>query len=608
MPLFPEGPVANAKAPGIVLRAYQEAVLKKLRWHISHSRKRLLLVAPCASGKMVMFAAMIKTSTVPATFVAHRRELLDQLVRELAKCGITHVSVMRGDDDRWDPSATIQIASIQSLMRRDKPRAGLVFIDEAHRGMSESYQEHVFDAYPEAIIIGGTATPSRLDGQPLGNRFEAMEIATSYSELIRLKHLIEPIVFGAPVVADLSGVRINHGDFNEAELGQVMSQKHLRGQLVQHWIERAHLHKNERTGVWEPGAPRRTLIFASTVEHSHLICEDFRRASVRIAHLDGETPDAERRTMLAKLEAHELDIISNVNVLLEGIDIPSIKCVMHARPTQSLVLWIQSTARALRLWNGVTPLIFDHAGNATRHGMPHADRVWSLTAAVQRHPGEAPTKMCPKCFAYVDLARYTCPQCGFEFPERERRGPPKNTHESLVELTAMGLQRAFYDECVTKARTKGYKPSYASVKFRDKYTFWPPFGWSEATKKDYASDPGWQAALALKERRKAQEPPEEAMMEASKACSPEWLAGLATPDVAPPSPPPPEIEQARAELKPGRVCTRCGGDGSYDYPCLCSTSQPSLCSICGSPEACACEPVFQSSSDESIDWHESEGR
>lgn len=505
LPLFPSGaPMTDAKPAGIVLRKYQEAVIKKIWLHTTYAKKRILLVAPCASGKMVMIAAIIKTSTVPVLFVAHRRELLDQLVRELAKYGITHVSVIRVDDDRFDPSATIQVASIQSLMRRDKPKAGLIFLDECHLGLADSYQEHVFDAYPDAVIIGTTATPIRLDGQTFGTQYEVMEVAASYSELIRLKHLIEPDVFGAPVVADLSGVRINHGDYNQEELGRVMGQQHLRGQIVQSWIERAHLHKNPKSGKWEPGPVRRTLVFASTVEHSRAICADFLRMSVLAAHLDGETPDDERNAMLAKLATGELDVIVNVNVLTTGIDIPAIKCVVHARPTQSLVLWIQSTARALRLWEGVTPLILDHAGNCARHGMPHDDRIWSLTKGSTKHPGAAPTKMCPKCFAYVDLGRYGCPFCGHEFPEPEvRTRVPKETDEKLVQLSQGDLQRAFYDECVTKARTKGFKPGYAAAKFKEKMGFWPPYGWSEATKSSFASDAAWQAALSLKERFRA---------------------------------------------------------------------------------------------------------
>lgn len=495
--LFPEGPISSSAAPGIELRPYQDAVIKKLRFHISHGRKRLLLVAPCASGKMVMIAAMIRTSTVPCMFVVHRRELIDQLVRELAKYGLTHISVIRGDDDRFDPSATIHLASIQSLARRDKPKVGLIFIDECHRSISDSYSEHIFDAYPEAVIIGTTATPTRLDGQPLGDRYVAMEIATTYSELMRLKHLIEPDIFGAPVQADLSGVRINHGDYNEAELGQIMSQGHLRGQLVRHWIEQAHLHKTE-SGKWEPGPPRRTLVFASTVEHSRAICADFARMSVRIAHLDGTTPEDERRSMLAKLEAGELDIISNVNVLLEGVDIPAIKCIVHARPTMSLVLWIQSTARALRLWNGIRPLILDHAGNCARHYLPHNDWIWSLDKKAAKHPGTEPMKLCPRCQAYVPLGRYACLHCGYDFPEATR-SLPKETSETLVEMTPAALQRVFYDKQVTKARTRGFKPGYASAKFKEKFNHWPPYGWSEATKNVFASDAAWQAALSHRE-------------------------------------------------------------------------------------------------------------
>jgi len=573
--LFPTGPIDGA-APGIALRPYQDAVIKKLRSHISHGKKRLLLVAPCASGKMVMIAAMIRSSTVPCMFVVHRRELIDQLVRELAKYDITYVSVIRGDDDRFDPSATIHLASIQSLMRRDKPKVGLIFCDEAHRSLSDSYSEHIFEAYPDAIIIGATATPTRLDGQPMGDRYEAMEIATTYSELLRLKHLIEPDVFGAPVQADLSGVRINHGDYNEAELGQVMSQQHLRGQLVRHWIERAHLHKTE-SGKWEPGPLRRTLVFAATVEHSKAICGDFARMGVRVAHLDGTTPNDDRQSMLLKLDAGELDIISNVNCLLEGVDIPSIKCIVHARPTQSLVLWIQSTARALRLWNGIRPLILDHAGNCERHYLPHNDWIWLLDKKANRHPGQEPTKLCPSCNAYVALGRYSCPYCGHEFPETTRQ-LPKETNETLIELTPAALQRAFYDEQVTKARTKGFKPGYPSAKFKEKFGHWPPYGWSESTKSSFASDAAWQQALSQREGTRtywndirASGPavpgdvgPATPSGQVQTVSDPDAATSARTSDAAADGRPA-AASAAEVYSNPMPPCTVCGGDGSPNF-------------------------------------------
>src|SRR5260370_30703143 len=143
LPVCSTDPIQQSKAPE--LRPYQSAAIEPLRNRFAAGTKRMLCVAPVASGKMVLASNIIKSSTVPALFVAHRMELIDQCVRELNRLGIHRVGVMRGQDERTDPDATVQVASIQTPARLDKPRAGIVLIGEAHRAQSNPFQENIFD-------------------------------------------------------------------------------------------------------------------------------------------------------------------------------------------------------------------------------------------------------------------------------------------------------------------------------------------------------------------------------------------------------------------------------------------------------------------------------
>lgn len=556
LPLFQSEPTPPVLTiPGIELRKYQSAVIDRLRAHVTTGgKKRVLLVAPCASGKMVMIAWMMRTTSLPTLFVAHRRELLNQCVDQLAGFGLTHVSVLRGDDDRYDPSASVTVASAQSLKNRPPKGPGLIFLDEAHRSLTPGMERDVFDAYPEATIIGATATPSRLDNRPMGDRFEAMEIATSYGELLKDGYLLEPRVYGAPVIADLSAVRINSsGEYDEDQLAEVMSSTHLRGQLVTQWLKLAHLHKDPRTGLLVPGERRRTVIFAVNVAHSKLIVDDFRRAGVRIAHLDGKTPDGERQQMLADLESGALEIVCNVNVLLEGVDIPAIKCIVHARPTESLVVWIQSTCRALRLWQEMTPIIIDHAGNRDRHGFPTEDRAWSLHRPAARYVSgiDAKVRVCPICFLANVMSRRLCAGCLFEFPRETapRVALPKETDEQLVVATTGDLERAFFAKTVAKARSKGFKPGYAAAKFKEKYGRWPSREWSFEVDMLFSADAHWREAVEKRKR--------EADFWNGVKVAPD-----ATPTVALSSDPTPELgyfcNGCGVEIEPpGPTCTAC---------------------------------------------------
>src|SRR5271170_1849842 len=169
------------------LRKYQERAIQKLRDRVREGKKRMLLVAPTAAGKMRIIANIIRTSSVPVLFVAHRLELIDQCCDQLAALGITNIGVMRADDERTNPSAATQICSIQTLSRRKKPPAGLIIIDEAHKSCSDSMIDNIFDApeYKDSLVLGFTATPTRLDGRPLGNLFGSMDVIVTYAELIR---------------------------------------------------------------------------------------------------------------------------------------------------------------------------------------------------------------------------------------------------------------------------------------------------------------------------------------------------------------------------------------------------------------------------------------
>src|SRR5207249_3606119 len=139
--------------------------------------------------------------------------------------------------------------------------------------------------------------------------------------------------------------------------------------IVDHWLERAQ-------GL-------RTIAFAISVEDSKRIVEEFVGRGVRAVHLDGKTPPAQRKQILEDLKAQRVDVVSTVDIWIEGVDIVSAKCAIIARPTKSLTVWLQSCGRIVRPWEGVTPVILDHAGNARRHGPPTLDREYSLTGRVR---------------------------------------------------------------------------------------------------------------------------------------------------------------------------------------------------------------------------------
>lgn len=531
LPLFSQAQLFTIDPPK--LRPYQSRAIQRLRDRVREGKRRILLVAPTGAGKTTIIASIIRTSSVSVLMVCDALELIDQCVNELAAVGITNVGVIRSDDNRTNPNATVQVASIQTLRRRGlAAQFGLILVDEAHLSAAASY-DILFEQ--NTIILGFTATPTRFDGKPLGNRFDCLEVVATYSDLLKGGFIVEPLCYSGPDELDLSTIKTIAGDYNEEQLGEFMRDSKLVGSLLEHWQKLANLHPRQggHPGL-EEGEYRRTFIFAVNIQHSLDICTRFGAAGVRIAHLDGTTSETERRRITTALGSGELDAITNVGVLLKGVDIPSAKCVVHARPTQSMVLWRQSSGRILRPWHpncrrgctahpSVVPMLIDHAGNIQRLGFPHEDVHWELTTGAAHSERKEATRICKGCFAYLKAWQRLCPYCGTDSPPADPTDLPPETEEKLRQLatTPEAMRRMYFETVMKVARAKGYKPGFAGARYKDRYGCWPPWEWSEMAKATFASDPLWQETFAANQKRKKDRELEKMAKELAKIEEPE---------------------------------------------------------------------------------------
>lgn len=476
----------------IALRPYQEATIERVRDALRRGRRRIMLTIPTGGGKTLTSASLIARALAKgrrAMFVAHRLELIDQTVATFQRLGVTSVGVIRAGDRRRDLSQPIQVASIQTLARREQKDVDLVVIDEAHRAVAASYTKHLFERHPNAIFIGLSATPVRSDGRPLGSHFDELVVGARYSELIDEGHIVAPRVYSTPLLPDLSSVRTSRGDYNVEDLEAAMNRGALIGDLVAQWS------KHPR---------QRTVAFAVSVAHSRAIVDSFRSVGVRAEHLDGATHEDERRAILARLERGETELVSNVGVLCEGWDLPACKTMILARPTKSLALYMQMGGRIFRPWSDATPIVLDHGGNVDRHGLPHEDREWSLAEKVRKGTREAKVKACPSCFAFIASAFRTCPHCGHEFPAPTEREEPIPVDLALRTLDegegGDPTKLRFFRELHRKSRQRGWKYGAVLHRYRERFNEEPPAAWVAALKADHRRDGAW------KERIKARDP------------------------------------------------------------------------------------------------------
>ena len=463
-----------------ILRPYQVSAVADLVHAITAGERRIILVAPTASGKTIIACELIRVLAehFPSALVlSHRLEIITQTSKKLFNCGISHGIIKAGFTPR--PAEPVQVASIATLWTRAMrtktmalPPAELILIDEAHHTPARTYQK-LIEAYPDAIVIGLTATPCRGDGRGLGSIYKLMIECPQVPDLIAQGYLVRSRVY-APVTPNLRGVRIRAGDYVEEQLAGRMDDAKLIGDIVTHW------HKF--------GERRRTIAFAVNVSHSLHLRNEFVKSGVRAEHLDGETPEDERNAILGRLASGETEVVCNCMVLTEGFDLPDIGCITLARPTKKMGLFRQMIGRGLRTADGKKDcIILDHSGAVFEHGFPE-DRVeWPLApdrkakspAHVARGTRKAKLVECSQCSA-IRLPGEPCPHCGF-LPQRPARDV--FVGEGELGLVSNGRARATPNDPETKRRwhamfkhiaaERGYKPGWVAHKYREKFGAFP---------------------------------------------------------------------------------------------------------------------------------------
>ena len=433
-------------------RPYQERALAEVGSALEQGVKRVMICAPTGAGKTTIAAELVvrfRAQGLRVSFLAHRKELIRQPWVRFVRWGIPARDIgvnmpgvragaeQRGlfsDDDvdlfrgwaRKRPPAPVQIGTIQSAARRSSGPFDVIIIDEAHRALSPQYLT-LIERYPDAIVVGLSATPWRTDGRGLGEVFERIIVVASYAELVDQGFLVAPRVWSTARKIDTDGAAKGREDFTRsalAKIGRRASKPELVGDLVEHYQSRG------------GGSP--AMVFASSVEHSKTIAEAFCLAGISAVHVDGSMPAPERDEAFQGLTAGRVKLVSNVDVATEGVDVPCVKCIIWARPTMSLRVWLQGCGRGARPHGDMPFVVLDHAGNAVRHGLPQADREWSLDGRARRTGAAAelpPVWECGICFAAVPREHDTCPECGTAKPVPEREREIRHREGQLVELT-----------------------------------------------------------------------------------------------------------------------------------------------------------------------------
>jgi superfamily II DNA or RNA helicase/HKD family nuclease len=337
--------------------AYQREMLEALVVErVRFTRTRNLIVAPTGTGKTVVaaldFAALragrggVALPDSPRVlFVAHRRRILEQaraVFRNVLRRGEFGELLVGGERPReWDAVfASIQTLSSGSLSF-PPDRFDVVYIDEFHHAEARTYQELLERLRPK-VLVGLTATPERTDGTNVRSFF-----GDRYAFEMRLwdaldQQLLAPFhYFGVSDGTDLRRLQWSRGGYRERDLEATYI-------VDGHDARTAKVIEAIRDVVAQPGAMR-ALGFCVSVKHAHYMARRFTEAGLRAVAMDGDTSSAERDRQLEELENGTLQVIFAVDVLTEGVDLPSVDTLLLLRPTESATVFLQQLGRGLRL-------------------------------------------------------------------------------------------------------------------------------------------------------------------------------------------------------------------------------------------------------------------
>lgn len=365
----------------ITLRDYQQLAKEKIfgKWNCVNN---ILYQMPTGTGKTRLFTSIIRDINVwglrhninfRILIIAHRSELIEQSSRSLDKYRIKHGVLAGTMKDKRDLTQAIQVASIQTITHSsnrcliEELKFDFIIIDEAHHAVANSYQK-LWEFCPDSKKLGVTATPWRMNNSGFAKIFDAYIPSMSIKEFIQKGWLAAYQYYSIPnnseIIKSIESIREFdiEGDYKSSALEAVFDTSKIRAQLYDSYKKNA--------------LGKKGIIYSISREHSEHICTQYRSRDVKIENIDSKTPAKQRERVIKAFKDGDIDIIVNVDIFSEGFDCPDIEFIQLARPTKSLVKYIQQVGRGLRKNGDKRCVILDNVGMYSRFGLPDEDRDW----------------------------------------------------------------------------------------------------------------------------------------------------------------------------------------------------------------------------------------
>lgn len=411
---------------------------------------KTLLVLPTGCGKTIVFAKVTEECVrrgCRVLILAHRGELLQQAADKIAKATKLGCATEKADETCLGSWFRITVGSVQTMMREKRldrfpeDYFDTIIIDEAHHCISDSYQR-VLQHFPEAKILGVTATPDRGDMKNLGQVFDSLAYEYTLPKAIKEGYLSPIKALTIPLKLDLSGVGIQSGDFKSGDIATALDPylQQIAEEMKNYCMD------------------RKTVVFLPLVKTSQKFRDILNEQGFKAAEVNGESKD--RAEILDAFDRGEYNVLCNSMLLTEGWDCPSVDCIVVLRPTKVRSLYSQMVGRGTRLYPDKDHLLLlDFLWHTERHELCHPASLICQDEEVAR----------------VMTANIESAGCPIDIEEAE-----KQASEDVVAQREESLAKQLQEMRQRKKRLVDPLQFEMSIQAEDLAGYVPAFGWEMA--------------------------------------------------------------------------------------------------------------------------------
>lgn len=439
------------------LRPYQQQAKDAIFSEWENGIKKTLLVLPTGCGKTIVFAKVAEECVKGGSRVlilAHRGELLDQAADKIGKSTGLGCATEQAEQTCLGSWFRIVVGSVQSMMREKRLNQfpndyfNTIIIDEAHHCISDSYQK-VLRHFPDAEVLGVTATPDRGDMQNLGTVFESLAYEYTLPKAIKEGYLSPIKAVTIPLKIDMSAVGVQAGDFKSGDIATALDP------YLESIAEEMEKYCSNK----------KTVVFLPLVKTSQKFRDILNNHGFKAAEVNGDSKD--RAEILEAFDKDQYNVLCNSMLLTEGWDCPSVDCIVVLRPTKVRSLYCQMVGRGTRLspeTNKDHLLLLDFLWHTERHELCHPASLICESAEVAQKMTENMEK---------DAG------CVIDIEEAE-----KTASEDVVAQREEALAKQLSEMKRRKKRLVDPLQFEMSIQAEDLSGYVPAFGWEMAPPSD----------------------------------------------------------------------------------------------------------------------------